>query len=63
MGMNETNRCPVCGKTILEYMEICPVCQWQNDIAQRDNPDWKGCANNMSLNQAKAAYKKGEQIK
>lgn len=62
MNMKETNKCPVCGKSNLEYMQTCPVCNWQNDIAQRDNPDWEGCANNMSLNQAIEAYKNNKPI-
>jgi len=60
--MKEINKCPVCGKADLEYMEICPVCEWQNDLAQRDNPDWGGCANNMSLNQARIAYQNGKKV-
>ena len=59
----ETNTCPVCGQKELEYMEICPVCEWQNDTAQLRHPDWDGCANNMSLNEAREAYKKGKKIR
>lgn len=61
--MKETNKCPVCGKSDLEDMEICPICRWQNDLVQRDNPDWDGCANIMSLNQAEEAYLQGQKIK
>lgn len=59
----ETNICPVCGEARLGYMEICPVCDWQNDLVQLKHPDWDGCANIMSLNQAKEAYKKGEKVR
>ena len=38
--------------------EICPVCGWQDDDIQNDDPDLEGGANEMSLNQAKEAYKK-----
>jgi hypothetical protein len=63
MSTQEMNRCPVCGKSWLGYMDICPVCEWQNDMVQLNHPDWEGCANKMSLNQAREAYQKEEQIK
>lgn len=54
--------CPVCGKAWLEWFEFCEYCDWQNDRYQMYHPDAEGCANNMSLNQAKEAYAKGEPI-
>ncbi|MDR3976693.1 MAG: CPCC family cysteine-rich protein [Gemmiger sp.] len=63
MSMTETNICPVCGKAQLEYMEICPVCEWQNDLVQLRHPDWQGGANVMSLQQARKAYQAGQPIK
>lgn len=63
MSTNETNVCPVCGKCVLEAFEICPVCDWQNDRVQLEHPDMEGGANNMSLNQAKAAWENGEKIR
>lgn len=62
MNTPETNKCPVCNRTDLEDFEVCPVCEWQNDQYQRTHPDAEGCANNMSLNQAREAYRKGEKI-
>lgn len=62
MSTKETNICPVCGKATLEEFEICPVCDWQNDRVQMEHPDMEGCANNMSLNQAKKAWVNGERI-
>ena len=59
---SEANDCPVCGKSTVEAFEICPVCDWQNDLVQLRHPDWDGCANNMSLNQAREAWKNGEPI-
>lgn len=55
------HKCPVCGK--YEFQEfasddICPVCDWQDDPLQEKNPDYEGGANEMSLNQAKEAYRK-----
>ncbi len=61
-NITETNICPVCGKAEVEYMEVCPVCEWQNDFVQRKHPDWQGGANNMSLNEAKKAYSEGRAI-
>ena len=63
MQSPETYLCPVCGKAELGYMEVCPLCEWQNDPAQIRHPDWKKCANQMSLEQARTAYAKGEEVK
>lgn len=57
--------CPVCGNPTFEYwndMDICDVCDWCNDGLQENHPDYVGGANRMSLNQAREAYRKGEQI-
>ena len=58
--------CPCCG--YLTYPEpvdsqemrfgICEVCFWENDNVQRDDPDYAGGANTMSLNEARASFKK-----
>ena len=59
------HECPVCGKHIFSESgsyEYCPVCGWQDDILQEDEPDYGGGANRMSLNEAKEAYKNGEKI-
>ena len=52
----------MCRKAELEYMEVCPICEWQNDPTQIRHPDWEGCANQMSLEQARAAYARGEKV-
>lgn len=53
--------CPVCGKYLFaeagDY-DICPVCNWENDPIQSDNPDFSGGSNVMSLNEARKAYRK-----
>ncbi len=36
--------------------EICPVCFWEDDSLQFLNPDRKGGANNVSLNEAKKNF-------
>lgn len=55
-------KCPVCGK--YQFVEendfdICPVCGWENDGVQMEDPDYSGGANEMSLNEAREAYRKG----
>ncbi|CQR71668.1 hypothetical protein SOV_04640 [Sporomusa ovata DSM 2662] len=55
-------KCACCGnETITEpdFYEICPVCGWEDDGVQREDPDYKGGANQMSLNEAREAYRKG----
>ena len=54
-------KCPVCGKQMLDSYEICE-CGWQNDPIQIEDPEYKGGANVMSLNEARAAYKEGRPI-
>ncbi|RUT05051.1 hypothetical protein DSM106972_038720 [Dulcicalothrix desertica PCC 7102] len=55
--------CPCCENLTLEEdrigsFEICPVCFWENDNIQFDDPDYEGGANKVSLNQARQNYKK-----
>ena len=55
------NRCPVCGKHYFDEAgsyEICPACGWEDDPVQRRDPDYIGGANEMSLNEARAAFRK-----
>lgn len=54
-------RCYCCGYYTLTDTsdEICPVCWWQDDIPQREDPYYGGGPNNgISLNEAKKNYKK-----
>ena len=37
--------------------EICPVCGWEDDPVQADDPEFAGGANAMSLNDARAMWK------
>lgn len=51
--------CPVCNRYTFAYeddYDICPICGWENDSIQNMNPDFKGGANPMSLNEAKAEF-------
>lgn len=58
-------KCPVCGKYEFKApddFDVCPICNWENDGLQTDEPDYAGGANKMSLNQAKEAWKRGEKV-
>jgi rubredoxin len=53
--------CPCCGYlTIGEQppgtFEICPVCGWEDDNVQFEDPDYAGGANKVSLNQARQNF-------
>ncbi|MBC1223494.1 hydrolase [Nostoc sp. UCD121] len=53
--------CPCCGNRTLKEegvgtFEICPVCFWENDNVQFEDPDFTGGANEVSLNQARQNY-------
>ena len=52
-------QCSCCGNYTLreESDDICRVCYWQEDIVQREKPDFEGGANEESLNQARKNYR------
>lgn len=55
--------CPVCGRHQFKtWDEMCPICYWSHDPVQEENPDEDACQNNMSLNQAREAWAKGEEV-
>ena len=61
----KTFTCSCCGQLTLEsegHFDVCDSCGWEDDNIQRDDPDYWGGANSMSLNQAKEAYKTGKSI-
>ena len=60
----KNRKCACCGLYDLtegSMFEICPVCGWEDDSFQNDNPDFEGGANDLSLNQAKKLYKTSHQ--
>jgi len=63
-GMKE---CMVCHNFTLpkkSKFEICEICKWQNDEVAHDNPDEpSGGPNEMSLNEARKAWREGRPIK
>ena len=57
--MDRKKICPVCEKYEFEEQdayEICPVCDWEDDLLQRKNPDYSGGANKLSLNEYRKKY-------
>jgi hypothetical protein len=55
--------CPCCGfltRSELDYgtFEICPICRWEDDDVQFNNPNFRGGANRESLNEARENYKR-----
>ena len=48
--------CPCCSYNALTEppgsYDICPLCFWEDDKAQSDDPDFEGGANKVSLRQA-----------
>lgn len=38
--------------------EICPVCNWEDDYVQFNDPDFKGGANEESLTEARENFRK-----
>jgi Cysteine-rich CPCC len=56
-------RCLCCGSATLTEVppgtfEICSVCGWEDDQVQASNPDYRGGANLVSLNEARANFLK-----
>ncbi|GKW26028.1 MULTISPECIES: CPCC family cysteine-rich protein [Pectobacterium] len=58
--------CPCCGKHEFEVLgeyDICSHCGWEDDPVQSREPDYPGGANQMSLNEAREAFKNGQKVK
>ena len=55
----ELSKCPCCGAEMdepLEDYEICPVCKWENDPVQLEDPSFAGGANELSLLEARKKW-------
>ncbi len=51
--------CKCCGCAALDSADeydICPVCFWEKDRTQESEPEYKGGANSVSLNEARKNY-------
>ena len=63
--MKKNIKCPICEQYTFEHendFDDCPICGWENDGVQMDDYDYWGGANQMSVNQARKAYKEGKQV-
>lgn len=54
--------CPCCKNLTLSEQppgtyEICPVCCWEDDAVQYDDPDYAGGANGVALRAARENYR------
>jgi hypothetical protein len=61
----QNRACACCGEKTLEHTmhDICPVCGWEDDSAQNNDPDYDGGANYISLNEAKSVWKESNHVK
>lgn len=54
--------CPCCGYLTLPELRgsftICEVCRWEDDDIQFDDPDFRSGANDVSLNEARANFRR-----
>ena len=52
--------CPCCGHRVFDYQpgshHVCPVCRWEDDMAQLRFPRMPGSANTVSLESAQKNY-------
>jgi hypothetical protein len=51
--------CPCCGYNTLserDAYEICPICLWEDDAIQENDPDMEGGANKVSLRQGQRNF-------
>ena len=58
--------CACCGKQLklkVYCHEVCRNCGWKDDKKQAADPELRGESNEMSLNEAKRAFKNGEKIR
>lgn len=64
MELKQTNRlnkakCACCGcYTISNIADTCPVCHWEENIFQEENPDDDDAPNYISLKKAKENFGK-----
>ncbi len=60
-------KCPCCDQYTLEHpsgsYDICPICFWEDDKMQLENPNYSSGANRISLVEARKNYTLGITIK
>lgn len=60
-GQTKKHPCPCCGYRTLDEkppgsFALCPVCWWEDDSVQFNDPDYEGGANEPSLRQAQQNF-------
>lgn len=61
--METKKMCKCCGKYELDnnsLFEVCPICGWESDPVQENDPNYSGGANKKSLNEYKKEYEKSK---
>ena len=61
ISQNKGFPCPCCGYLTLSEgghwtFEICPICFWEDDKVQFEDPSYSGGANKVSLEQARKNF-------
>lgn len=59
MTIEDLYPCPCCANGTISELgnyEICPVCGWEDDPVQSEDPYFSGGANLSNLNDAKKKY-------
>ncbi|GMO51053.1 MAG: hypothetical protein Pg6C_15500 [Treponemataceae bacterium] len=59
-------QCACCGNESLDAgskYDYCPLCGWQDDPIQNDEPGYRGGANLISLNEAKQVVAAGKDLR
>ena len=64
MADNKNKICPVCRSEIADHpLATCDHCGWECTPVHDSDFDYVGGPNEMSVNQAREAYKKGEPVR
>jgi hypothetical protein len=61
--MKERHPCPCCGYLTMPEpppgtYSVCPVCYWEDDGAQFEDPSYEGGANSVSLSTARENFRR-----
>ena len=62
---NGKYQCACCLNYVFDELgsyDFCPICGWQDESLQNEYMDYGGGANEMSIRQARAAFKAGKPI-
>ena len=62
---NGKYQCACCLNYVFDELgsyDFCPICGWQDESLQNEYMDYGGGANEMSIRQARAAFKAGKPV-